>query len=150
MIFDTLANLETYAATVPQLRTVAQAMDHDNVYDAAPGHYTTPDPNLEYEVLVYKTQPGNGQFEFHKHHTYVEIVLEGNELMSTTWRELKDTAQVYSSSNDTGFFNSEPLSVLRASQGRFALFLPGEPFCTGIRTDESDAVKKVVFKINEK
>jgi len=70
--------------------------------------------------------------------------------MSTTWRELKDTAQVYSSNTDTGFFSSEPLSVLRASQGRFAVFLPGEPFCTGIKADESGVVKKAVFKINEK
>lgn len=150
MIFDTLENLETYAGSVPQLRTVAQAMDHDNVYDLEPGHYTTPDPAVEYDVISYTASDAGGQFEFHKNHTYVEIVLSGNELMSTSWRELKDSAPVYSSATDTGFLDCEPLSVLKASQGRFALFLPGEVFRTGIGNSEGGLVKKVIFKINEK
>ena len=149
MIFDTLENLETYAGTVPQLRTVAQAMDHDSVYDLPCGHYTTPDQDVSYDVIEYTTNTSGGHFEYHKHHTYVEIVLSGQELMSTTWRELKDSEGRYNARTDTGFFTSEPLCAVQAAQGRFALFLPGEPFCTGVSAGDIRTVRKAVFTIKE-
>ena len=150
MIFDNLENLETYLGTIPQLKTVAQALDHDEIYDKEPGIYTTPDKNVTYQISVYKTSPGTGIFEFHKKHTYVEIVLSGKELISTGWRELKKNATSYNESSDCGFFQSEMLCVIRLAQGRFSAFLPGEAFCPGVSEDsEGETVKKVVFKIRE-
>ena len=77
------------------------------------------------------------------------ILLKGNELMSTSWRELKNQSISYDQKTDTGFFNAEPISVLQATQGRFAIFFPGEPHKTGVADGEPCLVKKVVFKVED-
>lgn len=146
MIFDTLDQLEMYIPLLPALRVIADVMDHDDVYDKAPGNYTTYDDKVSYTVAEYKTSQTH-QFEFHKDHTSVQIVLKGQELMSTTWRELKRQCETFNASSDVGFLDAEPISVLQATQGRFAVFFPGEPFKTGVSYGESALVKKVIFKV---
>ncbi|MCQ2398747.1 MAG: YhcH/YjgK/YiaL family protein [Sphaerochaetaceae bacterium] len=149
MIFDTLEKLEMYIPVLPKLRAVIDAMDHDDIYSKPRGKYTTPDDSVTYEVSEYLTVAADRPFEFHKKHTYVEIVLSGQELMSTTWRELKDQAQVFDAKTDTGYFTAEPVTVLQAAQGRFAVFFSGEPFKTACAAGEVLPVKKVVFIIDD-
>jgi len=149
MIFDTLENLEMYIPVLPQLKAIAGAMDHDNIYDLGPGKYKTPDEKVTYEVCEYTSSKSDKPFVFHKNTTVVEIVLSGVELMSTTWRELKDQADVYDKKTDTGVFPCEPVTVLQASQGRFAVFFAGEPYKSGISYAEPVSVKKVIFKVDE-
>lgn len=148
MIFDILENLEMYAAVVPQLKTVASAMDHDEIYDKAPGKYSTFDPHVTYRVMEVTPTTADVPFVFHKKQTVVSIVLSGAELASTTWRELKNQAS-YDSRTDTGFFQAEPISVLHQAQGRFAVFLPGEPYKTGVAYTQDAVIKKVEFCIIE-
>lgn len=150
MIFDTLENLEMYIPVLPQLKTIAEAMDHDNVYELAPGKYKTPNENVSYEICEYTSSASDKPFEFHKNTTVVEIVLSGCELMSTTWRELKDQASAFDKKTDTGVFPSEPVTVLQAAQGRFAVFFAGEPYKTGISYAEPVSVKKIIFRVDEK
>ncbi len=146
MIFDTLDQLEMYIPLLPALRVIADVMDHDDVYDKEPGTYTTYDSKVSYTVMEYKTSLSR-QFEFHKAHTSVQIVLKGQELMSTTWRELKQQCNTFNAAADVGFLDAEPISVLQATQGRFAIFFPGEPHKTGVSYDSPAIVKKVVFKV---
>lgn len=150
MIFDTLENLELYLPLLPQIKTIAGAMDHDNIYDLPPGHYTTPDPNVSYDIYEYTTGSSEKPFEFHKNHTVLQAVLSGNELMSTSWRELKSQAIAFDDKTDTGFFTAEPLSAIQASQGRFLVFFPGEPYKTGVSAVSEEKVKKIVFTVLEK
>ena len=150
MIFDTLENLELYIPVLPALKTIAGAMDHDDVYDLPCGKYTTPDPNVTYEISEYTAAAVDRPYEFHKNHTTVEIDLGGNELVSSSWRELKDQAQAFDSKKDVGFFTGEPLSVFQAAQGRFLVFFPGEAFKSGIAASDREKVKKVVFSVFEK
>ena len=149
MIFDSLDQLEMYIPILPALRVVADVMDHDNVYDKECGTYSTYDDNVSYVVSEYRTSVGGKQFEFHKNHSIVQIVLSGQELMSTTWRELKGQCDNFNSSSDIGFTDAEPISVFQAMQGRFAVFFPGELYKTGVALGESATVKKVCFKICE-
>lgn len=146
MIFDTLDQLEMYIPLLPALRVVADVMDHDDVYEKEPGTYSTYDKKVSYTVMEYRTSQSR-QFEFHKDHTSVQIVLKGQELMSTTWRELKRQCENFNSTSDVGFLDAEPISVLQATQGRFAVFFPGEPYKSGVSYGEPAVVKKVIFKV---
>ncbi len=149
MIFDTLSNLETYAAVIPSLVSVAEAMDHDDIYSLSPGVYNTPNPRVSYAVSETSTTASDQPFRFHRKRTVVEIVLSGEELVSTSWRELCEKDGRYSKDTDTGFLNAEPVSAFRASQGRFFAFLPGEPYKSGVSGVESGPVRRVVFTISE-
>lgn len=150
MIFDILEKLEMYVPMVPKLKVVADSMDHDEIYDKEKGKYNTYDPDVTYEVQEITTSSASTPFVVHKHQTIVSIVLKGEELTSNTWRELKDEAKIYDAKTDTGVFMAEPISAIQATQGRFVLFFPGEPYKTGVSMGENAVVKKVVFRINEK
>ena len=149
MVFDTLDQLEMYIPLLPAIRVVADTMDHDELYDKAPGRYSTRDPKVTYTIYEYMTSATDKPFEYHREHSDVMIVLSGQELMSTSWRELKNQSQAFDAKADVGFFQAEPVTVLQAAQGRFAIFFPGEPHKSGIAAGEPSLVKKVVFKIED-
>lgn len=149
MVFDTLDQLEMYIPILPALRLVADIMDHDDLYEMAPGSYKTKDSKVTYSVSEYMSSATDKPFEFRKDLSEVHIVLKGQELMSTTWRELKNQSESYDAKADIGFFQASPISVLQATQGRFAIFFPGEPHKTGVSAGEPGLVKKVVFKIQD-
>ncbi len=149
MVFDTLDQLEMYIPILPALRIIADTMDHDELYDKPCGSYSTKDPNITYKISEYMTSAADRPFEFHKDHSDVMIILSGQELMSTSWRELKKQCESFDETKDVGFFQAEPISVLQAAQGRFAIFFPGEPHKSGIAAGEPSLVKKVVFKVKD-
>lgn len=149
MLFDTLENLELYVPVLPKLRKVIEIMDRGLPYDAEPGSYTTDDPDVRYIVSAYMSSAESKQFESHRKETDVQIVLEGQELMALTWRELAGQATPYDEEKDCVFLDGEPTVVIQATQGRFSIFLPGEPHKPGVALAEPSAVKKVVFKIKD-
>ena len=149
MVFDTLDQLEMYIPLLPAIRVVADTMDHDELYDKAPGKYSTRDPKVTYTIYEYMASATDKPFEYHREHSDVMIVLSGQELMSTSWRELKNQSQAFDAKADVGFFQADPVTVLQAAQGRFAIFFPGEPHKSGIAAGEPSLVKKVVFKIED-
>ena len=147
MVFDSLDQLEMYIPILPALRLIADIMDHDDLYEMECGSYKSKDSKVSYTISEYKTSASDKPFEFRKDLSEVHIVLKGQELMSTSWRELKRQSETYDAKNDIGFFQAEPVSVLHATQGRVAIFFPGEPHKTGVSVGESSIVKKVVFKV---
>ncbi|MCF0237815.1 MAG: YhcH/YjgK/YiaL family protein [Sphaerochaetaceae bacterium] len=147
MIFDNLDNLETYIPVLPALRQIADIMDHDDLYEKEVGHYTTKNEKISYSISQYLTSTTDKPFEFHGEYSVVQIVLKGSELVSTSWREMAKNADAYSKKDDTGFFQGNPISVFQATQGRFMVFLPGEPYKSGVASGESSLVKKVTFKV---
>lgn len=149
MVFDTLDQLEMYIPILPAIRVIADTLDHDELYDKPAGSYTTRDPKVTYKILEYMTSAADKPFEFHKDHSDVMVVLSGQELMSTSWRELKKQCETFDEKKDVGFFQAEPISVLQAAQGRFAIFFPGEPHKSGVAAGEPALVKKAVFKVED-
>ena len=149
MIFDTLDQMEMYIPVLPALRVIADTLDHDELYDKAPGSYKTRDPKVTYTISEYMTSAADKPFAYHLNSTDVIVVLSGQELLSTSWRELKNQSTSYDPKADVGFFQAEPLTVLQAAQGRFAVFFPGEPSKHGIASGEPAPVKKAVFKVED-
>lgn len=149
MLFDTLDNLELYIPVLPKLRKVIEIMDRGLPYEAEPGKYTTDDPDVRYVVSSYMTNTEPTQFESHRKETDVQIVLEGQELIALTWRELADKATPYDAASDCVLLDGDPTVVIQATTGRFSVFFPGEPHKPGVAIGESSAVKKVVFKIKD-
>ena len=149
MVFDTLDQLEMYIPVLPSIRLIADIMDHDDLYELPCGVYKTKDEKVSYTISEYMTSASDRPFEYHTDSSILMIVLKGQELLSTSWREMKKESLSYDKTKGTGFFQGEPISVLQATQGRFAIFFPGEPFKSGVALGESSMVKKVVFRVEE-
>jgi len=147
MIFDTLDNLELYLPLLPQLKKVIEVMDRGEVYAMECGLYTTQDEKVRYRILSYMTSDAKKQYEIHKNAVDVQIVLEGEELMSLSWRESIKDASPQDGEDDTLLVEGEPLSVVHASVGRFVVFFPGEPHKCAVAVANAQRCKKVVFKL---
>ena len=149
MVFDTLDQLEMYIPVLPSIRLIADIMDHDDLYEMPCGTYRTKDEKVYYTISEYMTSASDRPFEYHTNESTVMIVLKGQELLSTSWREMKKESLSFDKEKGLGFVQGEPISVLQATQGRFAVFFPGELFKSGVAMGESSLVKKVVFKVEE-
>ena len=149
MVFDTLDQLEMYIPVLPSIRLIADIMDHDDLYEMPCGTYRTKDSKVSYTISEYMTAASDRPFEYHTNCCMLFVVLKGQELLSTSWREMKKESLSFDKATGVGFFQGEPISVLQATQGRFAVFFPGEPFKSGVAMGESSLVKKVVFKVEE-
>ena len=149
MVFDTLDQLEMYIPVLPSIRLIADIMDHDDLYELPCGTYKTKDDKVSYTISEYMTSASDRPFEYHTNSSILMVVLKGQELLSTSWREMKKESISYDKAKGTGFFQGEPISVLQATQGRFAVFFPGEPYKSGVAAGESALVKKVVFRVEE-
>ena len=149
MVFDTLDQLEMYIPVLPSIRLIADIMDHDDLYSLPCGTYKTKDEKVSYTITEYMTSAADRPFEYHTNCSILMIVLKGQELLSTSWREMKKESLSFDREKGLGFVQGEPISVLQATQGRFVVFFPGEPYKSGVAMGESAPVKKVVFKVEE-
>ncbi len=149
MLFDTLDNLEMYVPALPKLRKVIEILDRGMPYEQEVGRYTTDDPDVTYTISSYMTSLEPKQFESHRVNTDVQIILEGQELMALTWREMADGGSGYDPKTDNSFCDGEPTVVINGAVGRFVVFFPGEPHKCCVAVGEPSLVRKVVFKINE-
>ena len=106
------------------------------------------DPRVRYLISSYETDAKDHPYEIHRRTTDVVIMLSGEELMSVSWREaVKEADTPYNKEEDVQYTTGEPITVWHAAQGRFAIFLPGEPHKEGVAIGLPSKVKKVVFKI---
>ena len=149
MVFDTLDQLEMYIPVLPSIRLIADIMDHDDLYEMPCGTYRTKDNKVSYTISEYMTSTSDRPFEYHTDCCILSVVLKGQELLSTSWREMKKESLSFDREKGLGFVQGEPISVLQATQGRFAVFFPGEPYKSGVAAGESALVKKVVFRVEE-
>ena len=147
MIFDTLDQLEMYIPVLPAIRVIADTLDHDELYDKAPGKYSTRDSKVNYTISEYVTGTADKPFEYHRDHTDVMIMLSGQELMSTSWRELKNQSQAFDTKADVGFFQAEPITVLQAAQ-----YLDGDYVTGKILTifGNGDMTEEMIRKIRSR
>lgn len=145
MIFDVLDKLEFYSETLPSLKEVGRVMDW-GVYEKQDGEYTTNDKNVTYSISSYKTCEKESIFEINKDYVTVSILLEGEELVSFSHRDLANQIESYDKEKDQAFVKGEVFGVSTMVKGRFCLFFPNEPYYFTKSYEESN-VKKIVFKI---
>jgi|GEM_PF-1288329 YhcH/YjgK/YiaL family protein len=148
MVFDTLEHLELYLPLVARLQTVIEVMDKGDVYDKPVGFYHTNVKEVTYTIVSSSPCTDKKKYLVRKKTTDIMIVLEGEELTATTWREAVKEGTPYDEKTDSLFVEGEPLAVLKAAVGRFSIFLPGEPHKYGVSEDTNPTTtKKVIFSV---
>ena len=146
MIFDRIANLETYAKNDEKLTAIVEFLKAHPAETLADGRH-------ELSLGIYanvSTGPvrDSGDFEAHRKYADLQLMVEGSEIME--WAHLNDmtNATDYSESNDCQFFACQPAatSALKVYPGYFAIFYPQDGHKPLIHLDH-DASRKVIFKI---
>lgn len=147
MIFDSIENLKLYEKSFPSLKTVSKILSSEDLNSKPCGSYTTEDPNCRYNICEYQTSEDSKDFEIHKNEADIQIMLSGEEIMTSSARSLSYNASPYDKDKDIHFVSGPHIVNYKAFPGYFAIFLPGEPHAPGLALDKALDAKKVVFKL---
>ncbi len=82
IIFDTLDELESYKGAVGEINTVIEVMDHSTPYDEGIGEYNNPKDNGKHIIEAFLTSANGFSASVDSGKLYVEICLEGEELIN--------------------------------------------------------------------
>ena len=147
MIYDTLNNLPNYLGLVSGLDAVIEFVMARDI-TALPAGRTRIDGDTAY-VTVSTVTPQNADkvpFVRHDAHLTLETDLEGSELFEVSLGELTPTRPTDEAADLTvGTAGTSIAGML--CEGRFALYLAGEPYKSGLKAQGCGKLKKAVFSI---
>lgn len=146
MIYDTLNNLPNYLGLVRGLDAVIEFVMARDITTLPAGRTRI---NGETYVTVGTVTPQSGDkapFVRHDAHLTLETDLEGSELFEVSLGELTPTRPADPEEDTvTGTAGTSAAGML--CEGRFALFLAGEAYRTGLKAQGCGKLKKAVFTI---
>ena len=82
IVFDTLDELESYKGVLPELNTVIEVMDHSTPYDESAGEYKNPKDRGVHVIEAFLTSDKGFFSSAESGKLYVEICLEGEEIVN--------------------------------------------------------------------
>ncbi len=122
LIYDVLDKLENYSSVVPHMERVIDVMDHSKPYEDDCGEYScSNDGTVKYLVTAHLSSSGGFWGENFLDRTILEIVLEGDEIVSIDG------------------------SVFRLTEGRFLVYDGKATIKRGIASSLPIAFKTVRF-----
>ena len=147
MIYDTLNNLPNYLGLSDNLDTVIEyIMAHD--ITALPAGRRQLDGDKVVVTVAPATPLPSDKVEFRcrAEHLTLEADLEGSDFFEVSLGELTPT-RAADPDSDLAIGKADTSAAGMLCEGRFALFLAGEPYRTGIKAQGSGKLKKAVFVI---
>lgn len=149
MIYDSLANLNTYAGLAPEAwKLIGEFLATWTPETECGRHILVPDQVFA-DVLDYNTKPlAECKVELHAKYIDIQAVLSGDETICCLATDGLEVIEAMDYARDRGFFKFAPGKETRLamSGGTFALFLPGEGHLTGWN-DQTVNIRKIVFKV---
>ncbi len=121
IVFDTLDELESYKLAIVDINTVIDVMDHSTPYDEKVGEYENPKKNGIHIIEAFLTSDNGFETKTEAGKLYVEICLEGEEIVNVDG------------------------SVFKLSPGRFIAYKDKENVKRGVMFSLPVATKTVRF-----
>ncbi len=146
MIYDEFSTLATYNSLINELPAVVTILESKQWEDEPLGTYATDNPRIAYEFVEYTTSAEPRLYQVFEEKTQVHIVVSGEELMALSWREHARSISFDKEGKAT--LTADPIGVIHAKAGHFALFMPGEPHTVGMESQGIiSMVRKLIFTI---
>lgn len=146
MIYDEISLLATYSSLIDNLPSVVAILESTRWEDALPGPYTSGNPRITCELVEYASSAEPRLYQVFEEMTALHVMLAGEELMALAWRESARSLKYDKEGKAT--LQGDPIGVIHAQEGHFALFMPGEPHTTGMEAPgNSSVVRKLICMI---
>ena len=147
MIYDTLNNLPNYLGMSENLDTVIEYVMARDI-NTLPAGKTRIDGDKAVVTVSTVTPQVSEKAPFVRHdsHLTLETDLEGSELFEVSLGEFSPTKPADETADITvGSAGTSIAGML--CEGRFALYLAGEPYKSGLKAQGCGKLKKAVFRI---
>ena len=147
MIYDTLNNLPNYLGVSDNLDTVIEYIMARDITTLPAGRTRIDGEKAVVTVSTVTPQSSDkALFQRHDAHIVLETDLEGSELFEVSLAELTPTKPTDEAADTTvGTAGTSIAGML--CEGRFALYLAGEPYKSGLKAQGCGKLKKAVFTI---
>lgn len=150
MIIDKIDNWRIYFKT-PAFALVFEELKGYSV-ETSNAVYKTSD-DFYFKVMEYETSEKPTVTESHRKEVDIQIVLRGAEKIKLYDRKNVAISKEYSETTDCTFYDvtGKPYTEVVLSEGYMAIFFPDDIHYPAFNADEqSQKIKKVVIKVNEK
>ena len=148
MIYDELSYLSHYNSLIDQLPSVLTMLESKQWEDELVGPYTSDNPRIACELVEYASSAEPRQYQVFEEKTQIHLLLAGEELMALSWRE--HARSIAFDKEGKATLTADPIGVIQAKEGHFALFMPGEPHTVGMESSgTSSLVRKLIFTITD-
>ena len=148
MIYDEVSFLHTYISLNHGLTAAMQILEAKQWKDEPLGFHPTDNARITCELVAYENSSQPGPYQVFEEKTRLYVVIEGEELMGISWREHARSLSFDGEGQAT--LIADPIGVIHAKSGHFALFMPGEPHTSGMESPGKKAlVRKLIFTISD-
>lgn len=146
MITDTLQNLPRYRGLHKNLDTAIHWLRHHDPNALPNGRTEVAGDAVFINVMDADLREAEGaDFEYHRRYADLQIDLPGGEHWG--WAAAGQETKPFDGASDVGFVAGPEQACGTLGEGRFVLFLPGEPHKPSCRTPDCCKVRKAVVKI---
>ena len=147
MIYDTLNNLPNYLGVSDNLDTVIEYIMARDITTLPAGRTRIDGDKAVVTVSTVTPQTSDkALFQRHDNHITLETDLDGSELFEVSLAELTPTKPT-DKATDTIVGTAGTSIAGMLCEGRFALYLAGEPYKSGLKAQGCGKLKKAVFSI---
>ena len=147
MIYDTLNNLPNYLGMSDNLDAVIEFVMARDINNLPAGKTRIDGEKAMVTVSTVTPQASEkAPFVRHENHLTLETDLEGSELFEVSLGEFSPTKPTDEAADITvGSAGTSIAGML--CEGRFALYLAGEPYKSGLKAQGCGKLKKAVFRM---
>ncbi len=146
MIYDKLANLDTYSALSERLAKGLRFLRDTDFSGMEDGKYEVDGKELFYMLQSYSTRELNDSPEAHRKYIDIQYLLSGEEAIGVG--ALSEMTEEVSANPDGDiWFYHGPVSRVKLGSGSFVVLFPQDAHAPGMSVNESVPVRKVVVKV---
>lgn len=153
MIYDKLANASLYACISPELGEALQVLQNLNMNNYVTGKVNVDGDRLFYMCNAYETrEKKDALMEAHQQYIDIMYMVEGEEIIFVKPTEdLEQITNPYDESTDALLAAIDyDTTALRLQKGQFVILYPQDAHSPMCKTDNPEAVKKIVMKLRIK
>ena len=153
MIFDYISKWPLYFSG-QVFETIFGKLDQ-LLAEAPPcGEYPLDGYDVFFKVLSYETKSSDWITESHRKYVDIQIVTEGSEGIRLYEKDKLDVVAAYKDDNDCEFYKLPDSDLVNSKvilrPGHMGIFFPQDVHMTQIAPAQTQTIKKVVIKVNEK
>ncbi|MCM3765106.1 YhcH/YjgK/YiaL family protein [Neobacillus niacini] len=148
MIADHIGNFELYKGITERVNRAVQYIQNHDFAGLQTGTHEVEGDEIFFNLIEYVTKDQEERFwESHKKYLDLHYILEGSEFIAREQFDKMTVTKEYDEQDDYYLLEGKVQSKVKLEQGDFMLLFPDDVHMTGIKVDDPEKVRKVVFKI---
>ena len=149
MIIDKIENIHLYKGLGSRINIGLNYLQNTNLLSLEEGKHLIDNEDVFALINKYQTKiddEGNNYLEGHKKYIDIQYICSGTEQIGLTTFKNQKAIKEYVANDDYQLFE-ENYSRVTLTEGMFAIFFPDDLHLPGIKSEETETVKKIVIKV---